>query len=69
MKFFLQDLNEIPENIEKLMTFLPVSSLEEVIQAAFPGGFPFILNQQTFTELSKLQYINARNQLGINRDH
>ena len=32
-----QDLNEIPEKIKESINFLPVSSLEEVLQAAFPG--------------------------------
>ena len=47
-------MSEIPEQIKNSMTFIKVSSLEEVLQAAFPGGFPLILNQDTFTELSKL---------------
>jgi len=36
------------------MEFIGVETLEEVLQAAFPGGFPLIMNDSDFKKLSKL---------------
>jgi len=49
-----KDLDDIPGTIRENVEFIKVSSLEEVLQAAFPGGFPLILSQESFTQLSKL---------------
>lgn len=50
----LKDLKEVPEAVITAMSVVGVDTLEEVLQAAFPAGFPLIFNQNTFTELSKL---------------
>ena len=50
----LKDLKEVPLSVVGAMSVVGVDTLEEVLQAAFPGGFPLIFNQSTFTELSKL---------------
>ena len=50
----LKDLKEVPLSVVGAMSVVGVDTLEEVLQAAFPGGFPHIFNQSTFTELSKL---------------
>ena len=65
----MKDLKEIPENIkvdtstnslhityclQEKMEFIAVDTLEEVLHAAFPGGFPLIMNQTTVKKLSKL---------------
>jgi len=50
----IKDLQEIPENIKEKMEFIAVDTLEEVLHAAFPGGFPLIMNQITVKKLSKL---------------
>jgi len=50
----MKDLKEIPENIKEKMEFIAVDTLEEVLHAAFPGGFPLIMNQTTVKKLSKL---------------
>jgi ATP-dependent Lon protease len=50
----LKDLKEVATSVLANMSVVGVETLEEVLQAAFPGGFPLIFNQSTFTELSKL---------------
>jgi ATP-dependent Lon protease len=50
----LKDLKEVPERVLSGLSLVGVDTLEEVLQAAFPAGFPLIFNQNTFTELSKL---------------
>jgi len=50
----MKDVQEIPEKIKEKMEFIGVETLEEVLHAAFPGGFPLILNEATFKKLSKL---------------
>ena len=50
----LKELKEVPQAVVARMSVVGVDTLEEVLQAAFPAGFPLIFNQSTFTELSKL---------------
>jgi ATP-dependent Lon protease len=50
----LKDLREVPQAVVARMSVVGADTLEEVLQAAFPAGFPLIFNQSTFTELSKL---------------
>ena len=40
--------------LKEKMEFIGVETLEEVLHAAFPGGFPLIMNEETFKKLSKL---------------
>eukprot|EP00090_Calanus_glacialis_P045240 TRINITY_DN8266_c0_g1_i2.p1 TRINITY_DN8266_c0_g1~~TRINITY_DN8266_c0_g1_i2.p1 ORF type:complete len:582 (-),score=171.59 TRINITY_DN8266_c0_g1_i2:110-1708(-) len=53
-KMNMKDIHEIPENIQEKMEFIGVETLEEVLQAAFPGGFPLIMDEEYFKKLSKL---------------
>jgi len=50
----MKDVQDIPEKIKEKMEFIGVETLEEVLQAAFPGGFPLIMNDADFKKLSKL---------------
>jgi len=50
----MKDVEDIPEKIKEKMDFIGVETLEEVLHAAFPGGFPLIMNEETFKKLSKL---------------
>jgi ATP-dependent Lon protease len=50
----LTELKEVPVTVLSQLSLVGVDTLEEVLQAAFPAGFPLIFNQNTFTELSKL---------------
>eukprot|EP00091_Calanus_sinicus_P009535 TRINITY_DN22269_c0_g1_i1.p1 TRINITY_DN22269_c0_g1~~TRINITY_DN22269_c0_g1_i1.p1 ORF type:complete len:202 (-),score=53.55 TRINITY_DN22269_c0_g1_i1:38-643(-) len=53
-KMNLKDIHEIPENIKEKMEFIGVETLEEVLQAAFPCGFPLIMDEEYFKKLSKI---------------
>lgn len=50
-----KDLHEVPENIRKDLAFVLVNHIDEVLQAAFSGGFPTVASSQDMGSLiSKL---------------
>ncbi|PNF19295.1 Lon protease-like protein 2, peroxisomal [Cryptotermes secundus] len=50
-----KDLHEVPENVKKDLTFVLVSHMDEVLQAAFTGGFPTVASPQDMgSVISKL---------------
>jgi len=49
-----KDLHEIPNNVQNEMTFILASTLEDVLEAAFDGGFARLSNVKTTVIPSKL---------------
>ncbi|PSN39412.1 Lon protease 2 [Blattella germanica] len=50
-----KDLHEVPENVRKDLSFILVNHVDEVLQAAFTGGFPTVASSQDVGSLvSKL---------------
>ena len=48
-----KDLEEIPANVRAQLDFITASNLEEVLNAAFDGGFPGTANNtHTHTQLT-----------------
>jgi len=47
-----KDLEEIPANVRAELDLVTASNLEEVLNAAFDGGFPGTTSTQTHTQLT-----------------